>query len=115
MEGEKKNTVVITAIILAVVLGVWLFGGFSSAPDDGTTEADIPSAPTLSPALQLTSDEKRGDVSERKAEILSRIRSGSSLSIEEKGEIGGIMLTKAHLYAFTDAEREAIFTALQKP
>ena len=110
MENEKKNTLsVIVVIIIVVAVGAWLYWG-SSGSESGT---ETPTA-TLAPALQLTPQEKTGDVSAKRAEILSLVRSGTPLTQEQKAEIGGIMLTKANLYKFNAAERQDIFKVLSK-
>jgi len=110
MENEKKNTLsVVIVIIIVVVVGVWLYWGSSGSG----ASTETPTA-TLAPALQLTTQEKTGDVSAKRAEILALVRSDTPLTQEQKAEIGGIMLTKANLYNFNEAERGVIFTALQR-
>lgn len=116
MENEKKNMLsVIVVIIIVVAVGVWLFWGSSGGGSVGTSSSnkETPTA-TLAPALQLTPQEKTGDVSAKRAEILALVRSGTPLTQEQKAEIGGIMLTKANLYSFNEAERQDIFKALSK-
>lgn len=110
MENEKKNMLsVVIVITIVVVIGVWLF--WSPSEDISSTEEPIA---TLAPALQLTAQEKTGDVSAKRAEILALVRSGAPLTQAQKAEIGGIMLTKANLYTFNEAERQDIFAALSK-
>jgi len=87
-----------------------IISGGDGASSSGT---DTPE-PTLAPQLQLTPQEKTGDVGDKKADILSLVRSGKALTPEQKGEIGGIMLTKAHIYNFTEEERTDIFEAISK-
>lgn len=116
MEGEKKSVLyIIIALVVIVLLGWWFFSG-SAGEEVGTGQA-VKSKPTeavLAPALQLTPEEKRGDVSERKTQILARVRSGAPLTPEEKAEIGGLMLAKGKIYNFSEEERVDIFEALSK-
>ena len=117
MENDKKNIVyVIIALIVIGLLGWWLLSSKSSTTDSEAERAaeEAAAGPRLAPALQLTEQEKKGDVSDKKAEIMAYIRSGKELTPEQKGEIGGIMLTKANIYNFTEEERQAIFEALSK-
>ena len=105
----------VAAIIIVVVGGYFLFsadggGGGPVGAGDGTQTPE----PTLAPQLQLTPQEKAGDVGDKKAEILRLVRSGKGLTDEQKGEIGGVMLTKAHIYNFTEAERTDIFEAISQ-
>jgi len=115
MENEKKNTLsVVVVIIIVVVVGVWLyFGSSGSSSLNGSSSTKVPTA-TLAPSLQLTTQEKTGNVSAKRAEILALVRSGAPLTQAQKSEIGGIMLTKANLYNFNEAERQVIFKALSK-
>lgn len=117
MEGEKKGMLyVIIVIVVIAVLGWWFF---SASPQGGNESVDVGSeegagVQELTPSVQLTPAEAAGDVSVKKAEILSRVRSGTLLTQEEKADIGGIMLTKANVYNFTEEERNDIFTALSR-
>lgn len=116
MEDEKKNLVyAVLAVIVIVLLGWWLMSSKGSdSLGGGTTTTGVDKGPgsKLSPALQLTEQEKKGDVSDKKAQIMTRVRSGKTLTPAERAEIGGIMLTKANIYNFTEVERQAIFEAL---
>ena len=120
MDSEKKNGFyIMLAIVLVILLGAWIFSGQDSTRDTDDSVAGSPTSsgsvsriPKLAPALELTEKEKSGEVSEKKAEILARVHSGTPLTEEEKGEIGGIMLIKAGIYKFSEAERVAIFKAL---
>jgi|GEM_PF-1791515 len=119
MEGEKKNVVyAVIALVVIGLLGWWLMSskgsGVSGSGGQGPTGVDKGPGSKLSPALQLTEQEKKGDVSDKKAQLLSRVRSTKTLTPEERADIGGIMLTKANIYNFTEEERQAIFEALSK-
>ncbi len=120
MEEKKSLTYIVLAVIVVAVFG-WLFisGGDSNSSMTGgesTSSSDkkASATPQLAPALQLTKEEKAGNVSEKKASIMARVNSETPLTQEEKAEIGGIMLTKGEVYKFTEAERQAIFVALSK-
>ncbi|MDO8564931.1 MAG: hypothetical protein Q7R88_02970 [bacterium] len=108
------------AIAIIVVLAILAVGGYllyqrGGDFDMGTEEEEAaPVEATLAPELELTREEKSGDVSEKKAEILVIVSSGRPLTAEERAEIGGIMLTKAHIYQFSEPERVKIFEALQR-
>ena len=113
MENSKKGSVGL--IILVVLLAIVAYFVFAS-PKGGSILPSFNSnpPPELAPALQMTSQEKTGDVSAKRAEILSLANSGKPLTNAQKGEISGILLTKANLYKFNDAERQAIFSALNR-
>lgn len=113
MDTDKKNIFyVVLALVVIVLLGWWILTSKGGMPvDNGSSEAG---QAQLAPELQLTDSEKRGDVAEKKAEILVRVNSGTPLTAEEKAEIGGIMLTKANIYQFSEAERQQIFKALSE-
>ncbi len=49
-----------------------------------------------------------------KQEILKRVSQLAPLTEDEKGAIGNLMLTQAHLYQFTPDERDTIFAALKR-
>lgn len=116
MDGEKKNIVyVVIALIIIALLGWWLLSSKGSGTgSDSTATEKAPPGPQLAPALQLTAKEKAGNVGDKKAQIVARVKSSTPLTPEEKAEIGGIMLTKANIYNFSEEERVAIFEALSK-
>lgn len=117
MEPEnnaKKLVSIIVVVILVAVGGYYLLSGGENGGEGASGEPIATPEPTLAPQLQLTPQEKAGDVGDKKAEVLSLVRSGKSLTDEQKSEIGGIMLTKAHIYNFSDEERADIFEALQR-
>ncbi len=116
MEGEKKTKYIAGAVVFTVLV-FWLFSGDSATPRGNETEDETTtavSAPVVAPALKKTSEEERGEILQKKTEILTRVRSQTPLTSKEKEEIGGIMLTKGYLYNFTAGEREVIFSALQR-
>ena len=115
MDGEKKNVVyVILALIVIGLLGWWVLSKGPSSGFEGDTASEEAPGPQLAPALQLTEKERSGDVSDTKAEIIARVNSGTPLTPEEKARIGGIMLTKANIYNFSEEERQAIFKELSE-
>ena len=113
MQGTKNIVYVLIALVIIALLGWWVLSSKGTGPSEKSAEEDLP-GPQLAPALQLTADEKRGDVTDKKAEIMAAVRSGKPLTNEQKAEIGGIMLTKAHIYNFTEVERQDIFKALSQ-
>ncbi len=119
MESEPKKVVYsVIALIVIGLLGWWLLsaGPSGSAIPKGESVKPVANqAPVeLAPALQLTAKEKAGDVGEKRAQILTLVNSKTPLTPEEKADIGGIMLTKANVYKFTEVERQAIFAALSR-
>lgn len=121
MEGEKKNIVyVVIALIVIALLGWWLLSSDSSGSSgqsDSTPDMSAKEAPPaqVSPTVKLTPDEKSGDVTSKKAEILALVKTGKSLTSEQRSEITLIMLTKANIYQFSGEEQELISAALSRP
>jgi hypothetical protein len=115
-DGKKGLITTIVVLVIVVVGGYFLLttGGEPTSEDQTSATTERTPEPTLAPQLRLTPQEKAGDVSGKKAEILKLVRSGKALRPEEKSEIGGIMLTKAHIYNFSEDERVDIFEALQR-
>jgi len=114
MEQDKKNLIyVVVTIIVLVLLGMWLFGKEGTG-DEGSAAIPPPPPPSVSVQVKLTPEEKSGDVSDKKAEILSRIRSNTPLTTAEKQEIQLIMATKANIYKFSEEERQEIFAAFNR-
>ncbi|PIR53637.1 hypothetical protein COU76_00010 [Candidatus Peregrinibacteria bacterium CG10_big_fil_rev_8_21_14_0_10_49_10] len=114
MEEKKPIAFVIVALIAVVGVGIWLFSGKDVQNDSGE-EAVVQEVPaSVEVEVTLTPEEKSGDVSSKKAEILGKINSGAVLTTEEKQEITLIMATKANIYNFTEEERKAIFAAFNK-
>lgn len=118
MEAKKPLAYILLAIIVVVGLGVWLFRGNDKDDRGGATEQTQNSSgkipPSVSLDIKLTPEEKSGDVSAKKAEILARVRSATPLTVAEKQEITLIMATKANIYQFNEAERKAIFAAFNR-
>lgn len=121
MESTKSTFWTIVILVVILVGGYVLLSGSS---DTTTKEGGTAPKSAVVNTPPLTQDELLGKkeistsaldaVAVHKAEILKRIASGKPLTQEEKGAIGNIMLTEAHIYKFTDTERDAIFAALQK-
>lgn len=124
-DSGNKGLVVVIIVIVVLVGGYLLLSGSSgtgSGTGSGIGGSGGKSAVTALPPL--TQDELLGKksvpaasldaVAAHKAEILKRVRNGKPLTQEEKGAIGNVMLTEAHIYKFTDEERDTIFAALQK-
>lgn len=118
MQEKKSLAYVIVALIIAALLGWWLFGGKGGIGTGGSatqeTVSPKPVPPTVTAEVKLTPQEKSGDVSAKKAEILALVRSGTPLTTEQKQEITLIMATKANIYKFSEEERQAIFAAFNR-
>ncbi len=121
MEENKKGLLVIVVLIVIVAVGYMVWN--SPSTPVGTIPA-VASKPTISPEPVISPDQLIGKVritpaledkiAVHKKEILDRVSSGKPLTDADKSAIGGIMLSEAHLYGFTDAERAQIFAALQR-
>jgi hypothetical protein len=118
MEQEKKNVIyVVVALIVLILLGMWIFGSKgaetpSASQAEGTTPPPPP--PSVTVQVNLTPEEKSGNVDGKKAQILARIRSNTPLTVAEKQEIQLIMATKANIYQWTEDERKEIFGAFNQ-
>ncbi|TSC57091.1 MAG: hypothetical protein Greene041679_447 [Parcubacteria group bacterium Greene0416_79] len=115
MSTSPHTTTAWTIVGVAIIAGGYFL--FSSTPLVPPAEGVVTTPPAVS-KKQLLGEETLGDrealaVGGHKERILERIASPRPLTNEEKGAIGSIMLTQAHLYNFSGAEREAIFAALQ--
>lgn len=114
-QDNKKGLVTAIVVVIIVIVGGYLLytqGGTGGAGESPKTA--VTPEPALAPQLELTPRERAGDVGDKKADILELVRSGKPLTPEQKAEIGGIMLTKAHIYQFSEPERVKIFEALQR-
>jgi len=118
MEPEKKNVIyVVVALIVLILLGFWVFGKKGTGggtSDDGSAGTPPPPPPSVTVEVKLTPEEKAGNVDGKKAQILSRIRSTTPLTVAEKQEIQLIMATKANIYQFSEEERKEIFAAFNR-
>ena len=118
MEDEKKPLIyVVLILIIAALIGFWIFSDdddqmMQDSALSGGEQTAVP--PSVTPQVKLTSSEKSGNVSAKKTEILERVRSATPLTTEEKQEITLIMTTKANIYKFSEAERQAIFAAFNR-
>ena len=119
MEEKKSLAYIVVVVIVVAVIG-WLFVSGKDSSDrmieeDSAYSSDETSDnPKLAPSLQLTKEEKSGNISGKKIEIMARVNSGTPLIQEEKSEIAGILLTKGEVYNFSESERQAIYAALSK-
>jgi len=118
MESSAQKTLwtVIAVVVIVIVGYVFLSGspeGTATPPKAKVIVTPVVSQEQLLGKAPLATEQKDA-ISVHKAEILARVASGKPLTQEEKGSIGNIMLTQAHLYKFTDEEREAVFSALRK-
>lgn len=112
-EPQKGGLKTLGAVIvlLAVIIGGWYLykgsfgGGLEKAPEL-TREQLVGEAPI--------SASQESALAAHKREILERVSSGKPLTQEERESLGRTMLMEAHLYNFTDAETEAIFSALRQ-
>lgn len=104
---RNKKTIYIGVVLVIVAIAVASWNYFRSVPQEITSSA-------LSPGLEITEKEKTGDVSEEKAQILMRVRSGTALTQQERDAWAGLMLVKSHIYQFSDGERKEIFDALSR-
>lgn len=124
MEDKNSAKSVVTIVIVLVIV---LVGGYlllSGGGDNGgigqssSAKAVVENTPRLNDEQLLGKaeipDTQRAAIAEHKQDILRLARSSKTLSDDEKSTIGNIMLTRAHLYNFTDEEREAVFDALRR-
>ena len=108
--------------IALCVLVVLIIGAYALVPSDSlapSRQRDISGSIPAFTNEQLLGDAEvtpaeKQDVVAYKAQLLAKVASGALFSSEEKGSIGKLMLTDAHLYDFSDEEREAIFSALRR-
>lgn len=116
MEERKPLAYVIIALVVVVMLGIWLFSGSREGNGSSGQGEDVAEEIPVSVKVEvkLTPEEKTGDVSSKKAEIMTKINSGAELTTEDKKEITLIMATKANIYNFTEEERKAIFAAFNR-
>lgn len=111
-KGGGAKTLWSVVILIVVVGGGWylykagLFNqGIEKAPEL-TREQLVGEAPV--------SASQEGAIVAHKQKILERVAQETSLTQEERDSLSRTMLMEAHLYNFTDAERDMIFRALQQ-
>lgn len=123
MEDTSKKSLITVIVAIAVVAigGYFLLASPANGPE-GVAPAKESKLVRETPKVteeQLLGDaelnaNQQSDIERHKQDILRLARSGKTLSDDEKSTIGNIMLTRAHLYNFTDEEREAVFDALRR-
>lgn len=111
-KGGAAKTLWSVVIFIVVVGGGWYLyqtgvfnRGIEQAPEL-TREQLVGEAPV--------SANQEGAIVAHKQKILERIAEGTPLTQEERDSLSRTMLMEAHLYNFTDAERDMIFRALQQ-
>ena len=123
MEDTSKKSLVTVIIVVAIIAigGYFLFASPVNGPDGAAPAGEsnlVRETPKVTEAQLLgdaaLSEREQSGIDTHKQNILRLARSGRALSDEEKSTIGNIMLTRAHLYNFTDEEREAVFDALRR-
>ena len=115
MESDTKTTFSIAvAVVIIFMIGFWLFSNHAPTRGGVSETTSAMKGSEVAPAFELTAQEKSGKVSQKRADILARVRSKTALTSAEREEIGGIMLAKAHLYQFSEMERQEIFKALSQ-
>ena len=123
MEDTSKKSLITIIMVVAVVAigGYFLLASPANGPEGvmPVTESKLVRETPKVTEEQLLGDaglsaNQQSEVLKHKQDILRVARSGKALSDGEKSTIGNIMLTRAHLYNFTDEEREAVFDALRR-
>lgn len=119
MEQAQKKLFIIVVIFIIVIVGAWLsLSNTPSGGEKGAVSELVANAPVFSDSERLgketPSAAKQTEAAAYKEALLAKTRSGVSFSAEEKGAIGKLMLTEAHLYNFSDDERADIFSALRR-
>lgn len=111
-KGGGAKTLWSVVILVIVVGGGWYLykagvfnRGIEQAPEL-TREQLVGEAPV--------SANQESAIVAHKQKILERVAQGTPLSQEERDSLSRTMLMEAHLYNFTDAERDMIFRALQQ-
>lgn len=111
-KGGGAKTLWSVVILIVVVGGGWYLyqagvfnRGIEQAPEL-TREQLVGEAPV--------SASQTDAIGVHKEKILARIAEGTPLTQEERDSLSRTMLMEAHLYNFTDAERDMIFRALQQ-
>lgn len=121
-DASKKSLItIIIAVAIVAVGGYFLLASPANGPDGAAPvkESKLARETPQVTEKQLLGDagltaSQQSDIEKHKQDILRLARSGKTLSDDEKSAIGNIMLTRAHLYNFTDEEREAVFDALRR-
>lgn len=128
MEPTRTKSAFWTVII---VLAAAAGGYFVFAPDESSAPAGEPASRPVARAPSVLRENPRFEdaqvlgekaltksqtdaIAKNKTAIMKTVGTERALSPEERSEIGNIMLTQAHLYNFTDEERDAVFDALRR-
>lgn len=111
-KGGAVKTLWSVVVLVIVVGGGWYLyktgvfnQGIEKAPEL-TREQLVGEAPV--------SASQEGAIVAHKQKILERVAQETPLTQEERDSLSRTMLMEAHLYNFTDAERDMIFRALQQ-
>ncbi len=127
MEPTHTKSAIGAVVIVLVVVAL---GYLALAPESTAPEGD-PAAKSVSRAQSVLRENPRFEdaqvlgekaltksqtdaIAKNKTAIMKTVGTERVLSPEERSEIGNIMLTQAHLYNFTDEERDAIFDSLRR-
>lgn len=122
MEQENSKKILVAGVIMAAVAiaGYFLFVSPANGPGVAVpAESKLISETPKVTEEQLLGNEnllqgQQSDIEKHKQDILALVNSGKTFTDDEKSTIGNIMLTRAHLYNFTDEERETVFSALRR-
>ena len=121
-DASKKSLItIIVAVAVIAVGGYFLLASPANGPEGAVpvTESKlVRETPKVTEEqlfgdAELTASQQSG-ILKHKQDILRLARSGKALSDAEKSAIGNLMLTRAHLYDFTNEEREAVFDSLRR-
>ena len=88
-------------------------GGRSGSPRGFLAYAPVFSAEERLGTKEISEGQRKSALYVKK-ELLAEARSQTAFSTEEKAAIGKLMLTEAHLYDFSEEERDAVFSALRR-
>lgn len=121
-DASKKSLITVIIAVAIVAVGGYFFLASPANGPEGAAPAKESKLVRETPKVteeQLLGDttlsqSQQSDIEKHKQDVLRLARSGKTLSNDEKSTIGNIMLTRAHLYNFTDEEREAVFDALRR-
>lgn len=126
MQKQSKGGLILAFVVVLIIIGAVFFASDSSPLPSPKGNQDSPNQASelLNRMPQFSDAERLGDddlseaqgqgVLAYKAELLARVASDAPLSEDEKAGIGRLMLVEAHLYDFSNEEREAIFDALRR-
>ena len=117
IEQMQKNAFILFGtLLLFIVAAYFLFrpeGGRSGSPRGFLAYAPVFSAEERLGTKEISEGQRKRALYVKK-ELLAEARSQTAFSTEEKAAIGKLMLTEAHLYDFSEEERDAVFSALRR-